>query len=156
MQIYEAYKMTKFEGKVRFWKEKALALEREKAELVRRLKAMQDLVIMKTVAGKDLFDLLETCDTEKAELEGRLKAEQESVNELSLHCQELEGRLREAEEDAAILRKLLWMNHGHTGIYGDDGEMQCSECFRKFGFFDWKRTPIKEIQERFTMAALKD
>ena len=25
-------------------------------------------------------------------------------------------------------RLLLWGGHGHLGIYGDDGEMQCGEC----------------------------
>ena len=52
-----------------------------------------------------------------------------------------------AERENRILRKLLWLNHGHdpSALYGDDGEMQCSQCIRDFGFWDWKRTPAAEI-----------
>ena len=28
--------------------------------------------------------------------------------------------------DPARLRRVLWEHHGHDGIYGDDGEMQCN------------------------------
>lgn len=54
------------------------------------------------------------------------------------------------------LRRLLWQMHGHKGIYGDDGEMQCSECFRKYGFWDWKRTAIDEIEQRIAEANIKE
>jgi len=52
----------------------------------------------------------------------------------------------------AQLRKWMWLNHGHTGQYGDDGEMQCYECERQYGFYDWKRTPIDEIFNRIQTA----
>lgn len=42
------------------------------------------------------------------------------------------------------LRLRLWMGHGHQGMYGDDGEMQCAECLR-FGPYDYKRAPIREL-----------
>ena len=84
---------------------------------------------------------------------GQLK---ESMAGVADRYEEVIDRLGQAEEDAIIFRELLWMNHGHTGMYGDDGEMQCAECFRQFGFFDWKRIPIKEIQEKITLAVLKD
>ncbi len=42
------------------------------------------------------------------------------------------------------LRKLLWLSHGHRALYGDDGEMQCSECM-----LDFKRDPIERIEKRF-------
>ncbi len=48
------------------------------------------------------------------------------------------------EEEIKQLRKLLWLNHGHLGLYGDDGEQQCSECM-----LDFKRTPIGNIIKRF-------
>jgi len=60
-----------------------------------------------------------------------------------------------AEEDVKILRELLWLNHGHTGQYGDDGEMQCAECMHEYGFYDWKRTPVKEIRDRIQTANIK-
>ena len=72
------------------------------------------------------------------------------------HNKALEARLKEAEEENLLSRCWMWMNHSHTGMYGDDGEMQCAECFIKYGFFDWKRTPLKEIHERIVRAALKD
>lgn len=46
----------------------------------------------------------------------------------------LEARRRiaalEAENEA--LRRILWLNHGHAGLYGDDGEMQCGICIVDF------------------------
>lgn len=46
------------------------------------------------------------------------------------------------------LREMVWMSHGHQGMYGDDGELQCSQCATEYGFYDWKRTPLKEIQAK--------
>ena len=53
------------------------------------------------------------------------------------------------------LRKMLWLSHGHTGMYGDDGEMQCGQCAVEYGFWDWKRTSIGEIEIKMHEAALK-
>jgi hypothetical protein len=39
-------------------------------------------------------------------------------------------------------RTELWVNHGHDGIYGDDGEMQCSRCRP----WDYKRAPLAEVE----------
>lgn len=54
------------------------------------------------------------------------------------------------EDENIILRRLLWMNHGHefSALYGDDGEMQCNKCMCEFGFWDWKRTPAHEIEAK--------
>jgi len=45
-----------------------------------------------------------------------------------------------------LLRKLLWLRHGCPphGLYGDDGEMQCSACG-----IDFKRASAKYIERRF-------
>ena len=43
-----------------------------------------------------------------------------------------------------ILRKLLWLNHGHWPLYGDDGEMQCSICG-----LDFKHDSTEVIEKRF-------
>lgn len=40
------------------------------------------------------------------------------------------------------LRKYLWMSHGHEGMYGDDGEMQCVACRP---VWDYKRAPLRDI-----------
>ena len=44
------------------------------------------------------------------------------------------------------LRKLLWSLHGHNGLYGDDGEMQCAECI-----LDFKRGSIDELEYRLNL-----
>jgi len=55
-------------------------------------------------------------------------------------------------EGEKIFRRMLWLSHGHTGMYGDDGEMQCGECLKEYGFWDWKNTSAKEIEEKITAA----
>ena len=55
-----------------------------------------------------------------------------------------------AIEEIAILRELLWLNHGHLGLYGDDGEKQCGTCM-----IDFKRTPASDIKHRFDMIDFK-
>lgn len=57
--------------------------------------------------------------------------------------------------DEIILRRLLWRNHGHTGMYGDDGEMQCAMCWQEYGFVDWLRTPAVEIETKILFGQLK-
>jgi hypothetical protein len=52
------------------------------------------------------------------------------------------------------LRRLLWLNHGHSNLYGDDGAMQCNECMKEYGFWDWANTPVKEIEDAITRANL--
>ena len=53
------------------------------------------------------------------------------------------------------LRQMLWRSHGHKGMYGDDGEMQCGECAKEYGFWDWKRTDINEVESKIQTANLK-
>lgn len=53
---------------------------------------------------------------------------------------------RESLLDHAEIERLLryewWLNHGHDGLYGDDGEMQCGRCPA-----DFKREPLERLQE---------
>src|SRR3990170_4300361 len=42
------------------------------------------------------------------------------------------------------VRKWLWLNHGHQGQYGDDGEMQCAACLR-YGVVDYKRDALERL-----------
>ena len=67
-----------------------------------------------------------------------------------VHTQERD--IERLEEENRLMRKWMWLNHGHTGLYGDDGEMQCGMCYKQFGFWDWKRTPINEILNRIIKA----
>jgi hypothetical protein len=41
-------------------------------------------------------------------------------------------------------RRELWLHHGHTGLYGDDGEMQCTKC--PPGVWDYKRQPLEDVE----------
>ena len=66
-----------------------------------------------------------------------------------------QGDLHNMAKEIFHLRMMIWLNHGHKGMYGDDGEMQCSQCVMEYGFWDWKRTSIKEIQSKMTTANLK-
>lgn len=49
------------------------------------------------------------------------------------------------------VRHLMWIHHGHQGIYGDDGEMQCGEC-SKYGCWDYRNAPLAEVREAYQMA----
>lgn len=49
-----------------------------------------------------------------------------------------------APQEEQRIRQYLWLSHGHQGVYGDDGEMQCGECAR-FGEYDYKRAPISAL-----------
>jgi len=57
---------------------------------------------------------------------------------------------------AAVRREryLMWIHHGHIGIYGDDGEMQCGEC-SKFGCWDYKNAPIEAVRAAYQAAMLE-
>ncbi len=64
-----------------------------------------------------------------------------------------ERALAERDELEYELRRTLWLNHGHQGLYGDDGEMQCNMggCM-----IDFKRLPWKEILERLYVQRLRE
>jgi hypothetical protein len=51
------------------------------------------------------------------------------------------------------LRKIMWLTHGHYGIYGDDGEMQCGECI-PFGCYDYKNAPLADVRKAYNAACL--
>lgn len=44
-------------------------------------------------------------------------------------------------DENIAFREALWLRHGHTRFYGDDGEMQCIECVT----VDYKRAEPKEL-----------
>lgn len=77
------------------------------------------------------------------------------------------GTVRERDGDecqVCVLRELMryggisdhqlryewWSNHGHDGLYGDDGEMQCSVCGA-----DFLRDPLMDLQAKVYLARLK-
>lgn len=68
---------------------------------------------------------------------------------LENEVQSLRLKLKAAADENIAFRKALWQLHGHVGLYGDDGEMQCGECV-KFGETDYKRAPAAEVIETAT------
>lgn len=48
----------------------------------------------------------------------------------------------EAQELETKYRRRLWLTHGHMGLYGDDGEMQCGKCVA-----DFKRFPLERLEK---------
>lgn len=60
------------------------------------------------------------------------------------------GEVHELEQK---YRKELWLNHGHRGIYGDDGEMQCIEC-HPYGTTDYKRDPLGKVEHAAFLARI--
>jgi hypothetical protein len=65
-------------------------------------------------------------------------------------------RLEQAERIERLEQKYrarLWLGHGHLGVYGDDGEMQCSEC-APFGAWDYKRDPLEAVEKAECLAKL--
>ena len=60
------------------------------------------------------------------------------------------------EADALELRKHLWLSHGHQGVYGDDGEMQCCALdFRRMPF-DALSAKVVELRKARLSNALAD
>ena len=64
-----------------------------------------------------------------------------SIHDAALRRAKGEGM----EELEQKYRKELWLNHGHHGLYGDDGEMQCIEC-HPYGATDYKRDPLDKVE----------
>ena len=54
--------------------------------------------------------------------------------------------MNDDQEEIRELRKLLWLRHGHDGLDGDEGEMQCNTngCM-----IDFKRDSIETIKHRW-------
>ncbi len=68
-----------------------------------------------------------------------------TTNELWHLVDALEAEQRTSESEH---RMELWLGHGHIGLYGDDGEMQCSLCRA-----DYKRDPLPELERKASEAA---
>jgi len=66
--------------------------------------------------------------------------------------EEFEAALASSEgpDNEIMLRRGLWASHGHAGIYGDDGEMQCGECG-----IDYKRDSVESIIAKRTENGLR-
>ena len=74
-----------------------------------------------------------------------------TVRDCGCMCHEVASLKQSLEAQEQELRTLMWIHHGHTGIYGDDGEMQCGEC-AKYGCNDYRNAPISEVRKAYQMA----
>ena len=69
-------------------------------------------------------------------------------NRIALLVRAIACRAERTETALRELRELIWLFHGHRALYGDDGEMQCSEqrgC-------DFKRATLDEIRDHLDPA----
>lgn len=67
-------------------------------------------------------------------------------------------RIAELEGIEVKYRCLLWLTHGHDGLYGDDGEMQCGKCvadFKRGDLTNLESLVSKLNMERIARAALE-
>lgn len=77
--------------------------------------------------------------------EKELELDKEYLERLSEASASEEFRLSQlVKEIEAKYRRQLWLSHGHTGLYGDDGEMQCGKCRT-----DFKRSPLDQIEKLY-------
>lgn len=76
----------------------------------------------------------------------------EAQGELATCHRELERLRQEREQLELEVRKMLWLGHGHTRLYGDDGEMQCGLCAP---LWDYRRAPLAELQQHVLLLRLK-
>ena len=87
----------------------------------------------------------------KKRREQRQVENQQQLKHQRIYSQvDMDAALRRAkaagmEELEQKYRKELWLNHGHHGLYGDDGEMQCIEC-HPYGATDYKRDPLDKVE----------
>ncbi len=58
-------------------------------------------------------------------------------------CADCRDKARSSDAPELRVREFLWLIHGHDGLYGDDGEMQCSICRA-----DYKRDPLEQLIEK--------
>jgi len=68
-------------------------------------------------------------------------------------CAILDNMVKEKQEEIKAKEKqdyetrlFLLLNHGHAGVYTDDGELQCVECRSNW---DYKRLPMKTLLCQF-------
>ena len=87
-------------------------------------------------------EFLKSCERYRDQLEG---ANPSIIKLMTIAQLEAEIETLRVDRDKIEyeLRRTLWMNHGHIGLYGDDGEMQCGRCM-----LDFKRHNLDVILDK--------
>lgn len=106
---------------------------------------INDLESQLTAANADLRELLRLASKTEPEMNEILAAARVTNTVVISQRRELRAQAEEIEKantDNLILRQLTWLGHGHSELYGDDGEMQCGHA----PVCDFKRFPVANIQ----------
>lgn len=101
----------------------------------------------------DLLARVEEMEKERDAARDKVDEQNTQLAKAAIHIADLERQLvqvKQEEREAYVdidrkYRKLLWLGHGHLGIYGDDGEMQCAECIQ-YGCADYLRDPLSKVE----------
>lgn len=88
----------------------------------------------------------------RVRLKGSMALRVDQIVESRDLLQDALAALREAKAVEMKYRQKLWLGHGHRGVYGDDGEMQCGECAPRF---DFKRQSLEDCETAYNLAQLK-
>lgn len=94
---------------------------------------------------KQRLELLQDLDIARSKilsLESLIRIKDDKINEVSELSQAFEEVLKSKKDIEHRYRMRLWLSHGHLALYGDDGEMQCTQCKK----WDYLRTPIDELE----------
>jgi len=75
-------------------------------------------------------------------LEYRIPEQEREIERLADEKEKFENHCIQNTKGLTALRKILWLAHGHSGLYGDDGEMQCGECNT---LWDYKNMPLSAL-----------
>ena len=102
-----------------------------------------DIVVPRIV----LKDLLSEIENLKKQVEGM---------EITIACYETGKvidwkKIEDMSSQLLKVREVLWLNHGHSGLYGDDGEMQCGACMTDSWpekLWDYKRSDIVTLTKK--------
>ena len=65
--------------------------------------------------------------------------------------EDIRNEIKRLTDDIKGVREVLWVNHGHNGLYGDDGEMQCGLCAVNSypeKIWDYKRSDIVSLTKK--------
>ncbi len=87
------------------------------------------------------------------ELERKIAEYEEVIRVVKLDSAAVHELVDRQAEEINKTRLVLLLNHGHSGAYLDDGEMQCGDCAPNW---DYGRPLLSEITKRVVFALNKD
>jgi len=116
---------------------------------VERLTAIARSITEKIPADLKIIELGEWIfhlEAEIRNLQSKVYLRQELLNQGFEDRDALKAENTVLQTELKQVREFLWLNHGHDGIYGDDGEMQCGQCMPHW---DYKREDIQPLMGIF-------